>query len=1136
MKRICRKVLMLAMAAFVLLGTFSNNGVQAMAEEVGSMANPTEDLSEIDRVFPSYPYNNDLSQTLIYKLALDYGNLEIGNPSLHQGLLTVEYTMDYIRHVDNLTRGVPKIIVLAGFQEGGHDWQYPAMGPLNSEIKSTEHPEWDGATCIRYIMEECKKYNTRATVHTNIVDAYEVDTEQYPEYDNSTFEYYKEHELLARNEDGSYVKGWQAPHGQAYNINLKASFEDPNGVRKQIAELFEMLPAIVETGVVYTDANVEMNASPYHGVTAEEQVEAYRDIISWIKNTYNVDVVGEYGLTSQYGYMGHGMTWDGGGDPASRQPMKVPAYLMAGGESHVGSNPEIELFGGSVQLEHETYHNMDNVSSRFAQKTLPYFFLNTKLREAYSSDRSFVRFSDGVKSMIYTGYVSDIADYDPVGEPVIVTTGKYLGYDMEEKYAALSDEPVSWTLEGTWVSGGYRLVSVDEESGEKIVLGTGDTVNSNKAGDRLPVIFYSEITDMGWSSIVWNPETVNETPDIESQYVVIDRLWEASSGEPITYIYETEDNRIGQGTEVSGDEYLWEIIPGENGDKIRNKKTGNYLAVTALATSEVDTTPTLGTKPIAEDGDFSGAEWSYDEGPKGDYPDYDRIHTEFEGKTVYVGNNVKDGYINSVSEDYYNSDWSSLMWRKTPYIEGNDDEYIRGEHVIAQGDNIYKIGNDIFMPVVWREKEIMAYSETGGTRTWKLPDDWSDVEKVDIYEISQDGLVFKETADVVDGTLTVTIEAGRSQTIVPAGTDTETNYRVGTDAVAEYLGTDAETSGDWKGVYGTDGYSVIGGEDTLSGKVSHIGATDVVWETADDARALFKGADSDERVAAAKTSELHQLIDVDTGGKTEKVSVYLLDYNNEGSQTLVEVIDPVTLECLTATTVNDYSSGIYVNFNITGHAQIRLTRLYNEDFSNVGAPYVAGVFFDAAGTATETSKAPVFTIQTYAEGKDGDKPGAGSAVVFKVKAMSRDCGMLSYQWQKSANGTDWTNIDGATDQKYEIAQASDEDLTTYYRCVVTNTRRGYVPAAAYSDGLQIKEAEDPTDPGEGETPDDEQKPDDGQKPDDENQNKNNVDNEEIQTPQTGDTSVPYILLVLAAAAAGAAVMSAGKKRKTCRKE
>ena len=672
------------------------------------------------RTFLNYPRNYDYSQTMIYKLCLDYGGLEKSEEwgyMLHQGVLTVEYALDYIRHVDNLSRHVQKIIVLAGFQEGGHDWQYPAMGPLNSKIRSREHPEWDGDTCIRYIMEECRNYHTRATVHTNVVDAYEINLEKYPDYDNSLFYYYREHGLLARNAAGEYYKGWKAPQGQAYLINHKKAFEDTNGTRRRIDELFALLPAIVETGVLYTDANNRIPPSEWDGISRQEQADAYNDLQSWVKSKYNVDMIGEVGLTQQYGYFAHGMTWDhaydmGEASMVSGYPMQVPAYIMAAGNAADVSNAQMRIFGEGVQLEHEVYHDLENMKAEIIENTVPYFFLNTKLREAYVSGENFARFSENVKSMLYTGSKEGLKNYDPA-------SGK-----------------------GTFE----------------------------------------------WAKLE------NDRTDIVNSWVI------------------TQENAL----------------------------------------------------------------------------------------------------LKSVGAN----------------------------------------GTDLFIPVVWREKELLAYSSKGGKKVWKFPKGWEAVESVDIYSITPEGLEAEQTGvNVKDGTLTLDMEIRGAKTVVPAGTNIDENYRKGSGVSAEYLGIDMDTQGSWTEHYGKSGYSIVGGEECLPAGVvmSHNGTREIIWkEGTKEQRALCKSRETKERISAVKTSELHQLIDVDTNGEKRQVSLYLLDWETEGSRTLVEVIDPVTMECLTARLVEDYRNGIYVKFNLTGHGHIRLTRIFNEklDTSWRGPVYVAGVFFD----------------------------------------------------------------------------------------------------------------------------------------------------------------------------------------------
>ncbi len=64
----------------------------------------------------------------------------------------------------------------------------------------------------------------------------------------------------------------------------------------------------------------------------------------------------------------------------------------------------------------------------------------------------------------------------------------------------------------------------------------------------------------------------------------------------------------------------------------------------------------------------------------------------------------------------------------------------------------------------------------------------------------------------------------------------------------------------------------------------------------------------------------------------------------------------------------------------------------------------------------------------------------GESATFSVIATINGNGTLSYQWQKSTDkGNTWTDIDGATSSSYTIAEMSQSDNLTRYRCVVTNS-------------------------------------------------------------------------------------------------
>ena len=74
------------------------------------------------------------------------------------------------------------------------------------------------------------------------------------------------------------------------------------------------------------------------------------------------------------------------------------------------------------------------------------------------------------------------------------------------------------------------------------------------------------------------------------------------------------------------------------------------------------------------------------------------------------------------------------------------------------------------MPALWNPKEIIAYSLQGyEKKSWRLPDDWSDVRSVDLYQITLDGCVpSSKGIPVTDSRIVLSLEKGDSVSIVPS--------------------------------------------------------------------------------------------------------------------------------------------------------------------------------------------------------------------------------------------------------------------------------------------------------------------------------------------------------------------------------
>lgn len=112
------------------------------------------------------------------------------------------------------------------------------------------------------------------------------------------------------------------------------------------------------------------------------------------------------------------------------------------------------------------------------------------------------------------------------------------------------------------------------------------------------------------------------------------------------------------------------------------------------------------------------------------------------------------------------------------------------------------------------------------------------------------------------------------------------------------------------------------------------------------------------------TADNHEIIDVNiTDGKTHKVTIYLLDEDASGRWTMVDVIDPDTQKILDNQNIYDFSEGVYLSYNISGHIQIRLTNVWTKRYTESADTAVHGVFIDGEdavenGTAVVTTDEP----------------------------------------------------------------------------------------------------------------------------------------------------------------------------------
>jgi YD repeat-containing protein len=164
---------------------------------------------------------------------------------------------------------------------------------------------------------------------------------------------------------------------------------------------------------------------------------------------------------------------------------------------------------------------------------------------------------------------------------------------------------------------------------------------------------------------------------------------------------------------------------------------------------------------------------------------------------------------------------------------------------------------------------------------------------------------------------------------------------------ATFVTTDATTQGNWKGVYGADGYNVI--NDAASypsyAQVSVSGQNAYTWAAStSDGRAPLKAASNTDRIAACWYSFTNFTVDINlTDGNEHKVSVYSLDWDgNNGRQQQIQVLDAGTNAVLDSRNVLSFSGGQHTVWKLRGHVKLQVNFLGPSGANAV----ISGLFFD----------------------------------------------------------------------------------------------------------------------------------------------------------------------------------------------
>jgi hypothetical protein len=164
-------------------------------------------------------------------------------------------------------------------------------------------------------------------------------------------------------------------------------------------------------------------------------------------------------------------------------------------------------------------------------------------------------------------------------------------------------------------------------------------------------------------------------------------------------------------------------------------------------------------------------------------------------------------------------------------------------------------------------------------------------------------------------------------------------------AKAVFIRSDYTTKGNWKGIYGTEGFHVIG--DGISypsyATVWSAGKQEWIWRSSStESVALRKSSSPTDRILALWYSKTNFTVDINiTDGKAHRLALYFVDWDKLGRNQRIEIIDATTGQVLNTRNISKFTGGRYLVWDISGKVKIRFTR--------TGGPncLLNGIFFNA---------------------------------------------------------------------------------------------------------------------------------------------------------------------------------------------
>lgn len=277
------------------------------------------------------------------------------------------------------------------------------------------------------------------------------------------------------------------------------------------------------------------------------------------------------------------------------------------------------------------------------------------------------------------------------------------------------------------------------------------------------------------------------------------------------------------------------------------------------------------------------------------------------------------------------------------------------------------------------------YSATSITINLNLTDDQT--HRVGLYMVDYDGLGRSQAVQIADAatgavldtrtvsnfaggewlfwdlsgdvTITITNTGGRNAVLSGIVFDPPA---AAPKATASFAASDTTTSGSWGGEYGSDGYSIIGGQTSLPTYAQMSLNGDSIWTWAASTTAPSAAQvspTSSNRAAACDYSATNFTIDLNlTDGQTHRVGLYMVDFDNLNRAQTIQIADAASGTILDTRSISQFTNGDWLFWNLSGDVTITITNTGGRN------AVLSGIVFDPVPAAGQASASYVKTDTT----------------------------------------------------------------------------------------------------------------------------------------------------------------------------